>query len=181
MTYTVWTQWWTLEDLREVDREKRKIISMNGSKHPLSSKAVLYLPRADGGRGLKSVEQDYKLIKIKEAIKFYESQDPIIRSVRAFEDWSAEKGHSSLVKDATRYAQELGTILRLESPEPSCSLDDYALEACTGHHVKLHLKKAKEGKLKEKIRDQKWQGSLLTKRWEDEKLDKKGCLTWLNE
>ena len=76
----------------------------------------------------------------------------LIRTVRAFEKRSAEKGHSSLVKNATRYVQELGTSLRLESPEPSCSLEDSAAEACTGHRVKLHLKKAKEGKLKEKIK-----------------------------
>ena len=47
LTYPMWTQRWVLEDLREVDREARKIISMNGGKHPLSSNAVLYLPRAD--------------------------------------------------------------------------------------------------------------------------------------
>ena len=67
---------------------------MNGGKHPLSSKAVLYLPRADEGRGLKLVEQEYKLIKIKAAIKLYENQDPMIRSLRAFEERPAEKGHS---------------------------------------------------------------------------------------
>ena len=75
MTYPMWTQRWSLEELREVDGETRKIISMNGGKHPLSSKAVLYLPRTDGGRGLKSVEQEYKLIKIKAVIKLYKNRE----------------------------------------------------------------------------------------------------------
>ena len=52
----MWTQTWPLAELRQIDRETRKIIAENGGLHPTSSNAVLYLPRSIGGRGLRSVE-----------------------------------------------------------------------------------------------------------------------------
>ena len=69
LTYPMWTQPWPLAELREIDRATRKLVSENGGKHPLSSTAVFYLPRVAGGRGMKSVEQEYKMTKIKAAIK----------------------------------------------------------------------------------------------------------------
>ena len=64
LTYLMWTQHWPLTELRKVDRETRKVVSENGGRHPLSSIALFYLPRVAGGRGMKSVEQEYKLSKI---------------------------------------------------------------------------------------------------------------------
>ena len=58
LTYLMWTQHWPLTQLREIDRETRKVVSENGGRHPLSSTALFYLPRVAGGRGMKSVEQD---------------------------------------------------------------------------------------------------------------------------
>lgn len=55
LSYLMWTQHWPITELRVVDREARKIIHENGGKHPLSSTAVMYLPRHLGGRGLRSV------------------------------------------------------------------------------------------------------------------------------
>ena len=45
----IWTQQWPITELRAVDGETRKIIHENGGKHPLSSTAVMYLPRHLGG------------------------------------------------------------------------------------------------------------------------------------
>ena len=69
LTYPMWMQYWPLAELREIDRETMKLVSENGGNHPLSSTAVFYLPRVAGGRGMKSVEHEYKVIKIKVAIK----------------------------------------------------------------------------------------------------------------
>ena len=49
----------------------------SGGKHPLGLKATVYLPRALGGRGMRSVEEEYKMTKIKSAIKLYSNEDPI--------------------------------------------------------------------------------------------------------
>ena len=67
--------------MKKVDREARKIIVENGGKHPCCSTALLYLPKEKGGRGLRSVENEYKTITIKAAVKLYENPDPTMQIV----------------------------------------------------------------------------------------------------
>ena len=90
--------------MQSIDKETGKLISENGGRHPLSSTAVLYLPGATGVRGLKSVEREYKLIKINATRKPYENPDPMMRSVRIFGEKVCEKEFSSLEKDADKFA-----------------------------------------------------------------------------
>ena len=80
----------------------------SGGKHPLGLKATAYLPRALGGRGMRSVEEEYKITKIKSVIKLYGNEDPTMRLVRAFEENAIHQGHQSLVKEAREFAEELG-------------------------------------------------------------------------
>lgn len=79
----------------------------------------MYLPRHLGGRGLSSVEQEYKLTKIKAVVKLYQNEDPTMRTVRMFEERAVEKGHSSLLTEAHKYAEELEISLSLRYPNPS--------------------------------------------------------------
>ena len=66
---------------------------------------------------MKSVEHKFKVIKIKAVVKLDMNPDLMMRSVRVFEERAAERGFASLVKDAHRYAEELGTTLTLEPAE----------------------------------------------------------------
>ena len=59
LTYPMWTRHWPLEEPQSIDRETRKLTSENDG-NPLRSTAVLFLPRDKGGRGQRSVEQEYK-------------------------------------------------------------------------------------------------------------------------
>ena len=94
LTYLMRTQKWPIADLQQLDRETRKIMVENGGKHPLGSKALLYLPRKVGGGGLKSVENEYKVTKIKTAVNLYQNQDPTMKVVREFEERATETGAS---------------------------------------------------------------------------------------
>ena len=47
---------WTKEEVKEMDRKTRKIITMYGELHPRSNVERLYLPRNEGSRGLVSIE-----------------------------------------------------------------------------------------------------------------------------
>ena len=67
LVYFMWTQVWPITELQRLDRESRKIMVENGGKHPLGTSDLLYLPRRVGGRGLKSIETEYKLTKVKAA------------------------------------------------------------------------------------------------------------------
>ena len=46
----------TKEEVREMDRKTRKIITMYSGLHPRSNVQWLYLPRSEGGRGLVSLD-----------------------------------------------------------------------------------------------------------------------------
>ena len=89
------------------------------------------------------------------------------------------------MKEAHKFAGELGTSLSLEyprlNPQPSCrSVSDPETEI-KGPKVKEHLKKADMEKLKEKINEEKWQGRFLQVRWQDSELSQSGCFAWLRD
>ena len=71
LRYLMWTQHWTLSKLRDVDRAARKIIVDNGGKHPASLTSLLW----KGGRGMRSVEHENKITKIKSLLKLYQNSD----------------------------------------------------------------------------------------------------------
>ena len=48
---------WTVDELKEMDRKTRKIMTMNGALHPRADVDRLYIPRDEGGRGMMSVEE----------------------------------------------------------------------------------------------------------------------------
>ncbi|PFX29473.1 Retrovirus-related Pol polyprotein from type-1 retrotransposable element R2 [Stylophora pistillata] len=177
--YLMWTQQWPVTELKKVDREARKIIVENGGKHPSGSTAILYLPREKGGRGLRSIEEEYKVTRIKVAVKLYSNSDPAMAMVREFEEREEELGHSSLVKEATRYADETGLQLQLEYPSPACIKRDSG-EVVTAKKLKVELRRVLEEKTWETVHEQNWQGKLLSARTEDESLNFNGCYWWLS-
>ena len=141
LAYLMRTQNWFIADLQQLDRETRKIMLENGRKHPLGSKALLYRPR-EGGRGLKSVENEYKLSKIKTAVNLYQNQDPTMKVVRLFEERAAESGHHSLLKDATKYAKELDLDLKLSELNPTCRTADG--KEASGNQIVVWTKRAQQ-------------------------------------
>ena len=115
----MWTQHWPLSELRDVDRTARKIIVENGRKHPASLTSLLNLTRKKGGRGLRSVEQEYKLTKIKSLLKLHQNSDHTMEAVREFEEHAMASGHWSLVREAAKYAEELNLTLPLDALNPA--------------------------------------------------------------
>ena len=47
----------------------------SGGKHPLRLKATVYLARALGGLRMRPVKEEYKMTKIKSAIKLYSDHE----------------------------------------------------------------------------------------------------------
>ena len=119
MSYLMWSQYWCLTDLRDIDRQVRKIVCESGGKHPLGLKATVCLPRALGGRGMTSVEEEYKMTEIKPAIKLYSNEDSTMSLVRKLEENAAHQGNQSLVKEARTLADELGPPLIRVSRTPN--------------------------------------------------------------
>ena len=65
--------------------DTRKIIVENGGKHPASLTSLLDLSRKKGGRGLRSVEHEYKITQIKSLLKLYQNSDQTVEAGRKFE------------------------------------------------------------------------------------------------
>ena len=51
---------WNVEEIKELDRKTRKLLTMHKGLHPKSDIDRLYLSRKDGGRGLMSCEDTIK-------------------------------------------------------------------------------------------------------------------------
>ena len=119
-SYLAWTQLLLVTELQQIDREARKIVVSNGSKHPLGSTALCYLSREQGGRGLRSVEEEYKAIKVKGALKLYKNTDPTMELARRFEERSGALGHTLLIKEATKFSRDLGLNYLLHTL-PQCA------------------------------------------------------------
>ena len=150
----------------------------NGGKHPLRTSDLLYLPRKVGGRGLKSIEAEYKLTKVKGAVRLYNNSDPTMQLVRQFEEKARRTGRHSLIGDAQRFAEELGMKLELRCPDPSGTTEQG--EVIVGRKIGVWAKKAVQSERFEDTKEKKWQGKLMTVRWEDEKLDGE-CFSWMTE
>ena len=62
------------------------------------------------------MEMEYKATKIKGAVRLYCHGDRAIQMVRECEERAEEMGRRSMVKEAFRFAEELGVALNLEHP-----------------------------------------------------------------
>ena len=145
--YLIWTQHWPVADLKTIDREAGKIIVENGGKHPGGSTS----PREKGGRGLRAVETEYKVTKIKAVIRLYENKDPAMEMAREFEERAELLGHHSLVKDAAKFAEDLGVNLHLNHPDPVCAMSNGG--TIPSYRVKEVLKECVEKKLEKEYVD----------------------------
>ena len=76
----------------------------------------MYLAKEKGGRGLRSVEREYKLTKIKAAMKLCQNAEPSIRALQQLKEGAEEKGQTSLIKETRKFAEELDTSLSLGVP-----------------------------------------------------------------
>ncbi|PFX34789.1 Ubiquilin-1 [Stylophora pistillata] len=170
---------WPVMELKQINREARKIVVESGGRHPCSSNALLYMPRSKGGQGLHSVEMEYKATKIKGAVRLHGNEDRALGMVREFEEQAERMGRRSIFKEAATCAEELGLKLDLEHVQG----------------IKKEVRRCQIEKLEDEIRNQRWQGHLVTTRLEDESLSASGkdgapedeslsadgCFWWLTE
>ena len=60
-----------------------------------------------GGKGLKSVEQEYKELKIKTTLHLYTSTNQAVKAATQADQARRSRGRKSLMKDPEKYAEEL--------------------------------------------------------------------------
>ena len=91
LEYFMGTSNWLIADIQNLDRKSRKVVEMHKGKHISESIAMLYLPQKCCGRGFKSVEDTYKISKIKVVHHINISKDPRIKLVRSFKKLQKQK------------------------------------------------------------------------------------------
>ena len=87
--------------------------------------------------------------------------------------------HSSSVKEAAKYEEEMGLQLQLEYPNPTCIKHDSG-EVITAEKLKAELRRCLEQKTWEAVHEQNWQGKPICARSEGESLNFEGrfwCLS----
>ena len=174
LTDLMWTQTWPIANIQQLDRGGRKIIVENGGNHPKGSTAILYMSRKLGGRGLKSMENEYKNTKMKAAVKLYCSADPMMAAVRLFEELAVQNGRHSIIRDAKKYAEELDLQLWL-----NCCGCCSQWQEVKAKKVKQAIYKACQQETQSTVSEERWQGKLFKNRWDDEKVKLKECFVWL--
>ena len=60
INYFMWTQHSLITEQRGKERDALKIVAENGGKHPFGLTSLLYLFQDKGGKGLHSIEREYK-------------------------------------------------------------------------------------------------------------------------
>ena len=111
-----------------------------------------------GRRGLKSVETQYKITKVKTAIKLYTNLDSTMELVRQFDEKCKRNGQRSIVKDAKKYAKEM--ILELSLSPDAVVTTTESNEDISRKRVGKVMQYSMNVKRMDTIKDQKWQRKL---------------------
>ena len=154
LNYFMWSEKMNLNDLRQIDREIRKKLTLCGAKHPLQLNELLYVARHNGGRGLRSIERTYKETKIKSAIKLSMNKDPRMKLVKEFHKDCRTKQRSSIFTDAVKYGEELGITVNFQDTSVELKTNEEEVECSESKElekVKVLLKKQRYEKLRKAV------------------------------
>ena len=87
-------------------QKKQQYHRRDKGKHISESLPLMYLPKTVGGRGFKSVEDTYRMSKIKVAHHINVSIDPRIKLIRSFQDYKMKRNHRSMITQAIRTCKD---------------------------------------------------------------------------
>jgi hypothetical protein len=72
---------WHQEELQNLDRETRKLLTIHGQHHPKKEVDCLYVPRKQGGRCLIQLQEVYT-VEITKLVEYLDSkEDPLLHIV----------------------------------------------------------------------------------------------------
>ena len=176
--YHMWTVDWRLNDLRQLDRETRKVIQEHGGMHNSGSSKLLYLPTYQRGQGLIEIETIYKITKIKVSNYLMRSEDPRLQLVRRFEEMKVAKGLKSVLKDAANYAKGLGITITFDKAKTVLTNEDQKtteVQQASPKHISNFLTQAKNSIYMKETSEQKWLGAFTTAQSEDKEMATDVC------
>jgi hypothetical protein len=101
---------WRIEEIKQIDRNTRKMLTMYKMHHPKADIDRLYVKRREGGRGLVQVEAAYKaeIINIAEYLNTKHKEDRFVNTVKNHE--STQQSMNSILKSAAKIIGELSQL-----------------------------------------------------------------------
>ena len=157
---------WTKAELKQVDAKTRKLLTVYKAHHSRASIARLYLPRDEGGRGLRSVEEAVE--KDKNGIVEYLSksdeillnrvlEEKVVKADGSSEDYSKEKQkeklsewkgktlHGQYARDTSSVTDKQGTWLWLKRGKLKKETEGFIIaaqdQALRTNAIKVHIDK----------------------------------------
>ena len=97
---------WRKQELRDLDRRTRKLLTMNGGFHPRDCVARLYVRKKDGGTGLIFMEDCVNQATISLECYVQSSEEELLKAVRMDGDEKRETAASFKARRKTENIQE---------------------------------------------------------------------------
>jgi len=98
---------WRLEEIREIERKTRTVLTMYKMRHQTADIKKLYIKRKGEGRGLVQIEATYtvEIINIVEYLNTKYTEDQFVNIVKSHE--SNQPNMNSTIKMAAKAAEKL--------------------------------------------------------------------------
>ena len=125
----------------------------------------MYLPKTVGGRGFKSVEDTYRMTKIKVAHHINVSRDPRMKLIRSFQDYKMKRNRRSIIAQAIRTCKNHFELeMRFEEGKTVLTENEKSMEFCENdaNAIKRRLENSLKRVYQERVRSQKWLGHFAT-------------------
>lgn len=89
-TYSFGIVDWRLDEIKDLDRRTRKMLTMHGIHHPKADADRLYIKRRNGGRGLTELEAAYDIAIVGLSSYIEQGRDKLMKMVKRHEDSKAK-------------------------------------------------------------------------------------------
>ena len=166
VTYSIGIIDWKLDEIQSLDTGTRKLLHMYRMHAKKADVDRLYLPIQEGGRGLTSLEREYKATVIGLATYMQYKQDGHIEAVKRHQ---MAKNLYSITKENTKYLDEIDGI---EVRNRECSATERAKE------IKVKYKAGYNKKLNQKWRSKPQHGQF-PKLIDRDNVDKEQSFQWM--
>lgn len=125
---------WRVEEIRQLDKKTRKLLTMHGMLHPRADVSRLYLARKLGGRGLKQIEASYEneIFSLVEYMNSMKEQNLFLQETLTYDK---NLRFYSLTKHAIKTANSLK-----ENSEPLVTLENLPNRARIKAKIKQRFK-----------------------------------------
>ena len=118
---------WTIQEIKNIDIRTRKVLSMTGNFHINRDADYLYIPRSEGGRGLKAIQTAYKcgIVSLNHHLKRNKDRNKLLSIVcQSEENESGRVADELCCKYDIPYLLERAPMLKRASPGISAPFEN---------------------------------------------------------